>query len=167
MNPKPAYFSAYVMFAIGFGALILLISLLSASRVSISGSLRFSEELRIRGEILPGHVLYPFMAISERFELVTTARSQQCDKRLGLAKTRREQAVKLLEINEPHSALETIVKSQSYVANAEDYCRDVNHQGFIDEVQIQMQLFQQVKNRYGDEDRAIIDRLVTSHQALL
>lgn len=105
--------------ALIFGALVLLVSLVSASQaVSYEGLFATQKKLYFNESLLPDHVLYPLVAAADRVVLVASSHKQKIKLHLTYSQIRMDYARALLDKDEQEMAVAALTKSQKYLNQA-------------------------------------------------
>jgi hypothetical protein len=158
--------------ALTFATVVLAVSLMSAS---VSNSLRdptsSSRVIRFSSRIVPGHILYPLTVLRDKFTLSLMTTADQCLEMLDIAKERLSQAEQLIELKDTQTALETIIKGQRYIADAADQCQRHQltpqyRQSILLTIDLYQEQLREMKQYYLDNDRAVIDQLMSENEAL-
>lgn len=106
----------YPVLLLLFGGMVLLASLLAANRTSTGDTTRLmARKIYFSKTILPDHVFYPIVMVSDRMKLETSTYEEQLVLRVEYAERRYQYAEKLLEKDQPELALTTISKAQKYL----------------------------------------------------
>ncbi len=162
-----------VTFCLVFAFFVLGVSIMSASIASSSldDTPFSSRKLRFSAQIMPGNVLFPFVVIKDKASLLLMDTSQQCLQRLNLALERLDQAKRISELGDQRLALQTMIKGQRYLSEATTQCQQSNldqkyKDGIIKVVEQYQQQLTEIKPRYADTDRAILDQLMSENEAL-
>lgn len=156
-----------------FATTVLVISLVSASmsKVSLRTGPTSSRVIRFSNVIVPGHILYPFTVLRDKVVLSFMNTADQCKEMLDLAGERLVQTKQLLELKDTQTALETMVKGQQYIREAVFQCQENKltlqyRQDILKTIEQYHQQLQLMKPLYQDNDRAVVDQLLTENGAL-
>lgn len=158
--------------ALTFGMSIVGVSLLTAGSVeSIEGERMSERILYMNDEILPDHVLYPLVMVSDRVELELADEHEQLYIKIQYAEQRLGYAKQLVERGNTELALSTLTKAQKYLLAVGHSVLEHQLQGAIrtrtmDEIQFQAAEIRQLAPQFSDEQVAVIDALVAENAVL-
>lgn len=109
----------FILFAISFSVLVIIISLQSANQnLGVSNSKLMAGKFYVAKEILPDHSLYPLLMVVDRLRLELADPEKRVDLLVANANRRLFYSKKLLEKNNQALAFATLSKAIKYINQA-------------------------------------------------
>lgn len=164
----------FLLFAVGFACFVLFISLQSANK-SYTATDSFKEKkFYIHKEILPDHILYPWLMFYDRFRLELADQEEKNTLYVAYAKRRIFYAKRLLEKGETSLALTTYSKAikylnQALINNQKLLGRHNSLQSRYDQQEAFLAIessneaiesINQERDKFADSDLVILDNLI-------
>lgn len=159
--------------ALVFALMILGISLLSASRViSYEGTQASCKKFYLGQEILPDHLLYPFVAVMDRAVLSFSPQEEKIVLKVNYGLVRYGYAQDLLKKGNKALALSTLTKSQKYfnLASHQALNQEISLNTLaylIDHLQQNLEQSQNLSLEFTNSQRNIVDKINQQNEALL
>jgi len=163
------------LFAFGFGASILIISLIKTSAVkalSVAEVESSRKQLYFNREIQPDHILYPLKVAQEKIELLFLSPEERIEKKIELSQQRFDFAKNLLSEKEFELSLATFIKSQQYLFESAHYLAEIefthrDRQLFIDTLTTHNQELEQLVGSFPNCFENQIRDLLAQQQSVL
>lgn len=163
------------LFAFGFGASILAISLIKTSAVKALSEAEVEssrKQLYFNREMQPDHLLYPLKVAQEKLELLTLSPEERIEKKIEFSKQRFESAKNLLSEEEFELSLATFIKSQQYLFESADFLSEIDfshpdRQLFIDTLTQHHQELEQIVGTFPNCFENQLRELLAQQQGVL
>lgn len=158
--------------AVTFGMSVVGVSLLTAGSVKSADNERMSERtLYMDDTILPDHVLYPLVMVTDRVELEMADEHEQLYVKIQYAERRLGYAKQLLERGNTDLALSTLTKAQKYLLAVAQSVLEHQLQGEIrarvlEEIAFQATEVRALTPQFSNEQVSVIDALLAENEVL-
>lgn len=155
----------------GLGILAVSLSQTSQPAFSASDDLDASHRQVYFDQILPDHVAYPMLMALDRLRLESASDTDQVYLNVEYGQRRFEYTVELLDKDRPGLALTTLTKAMKYQMHAAQLTIDGDMPSSVRQfvsqaIAYQLKQVAAIKGRFSDQDRAIIDQLISEGQAV-
>lgn len=155
-----------------FGCGIMGVSLVNASEVFPSSTETDTKisRLDITQPILPGHPLYPFTVVSDKYAVLVATEEQKPERHLQLARERLEDSLQLIEMQQTELAAQTLVKGQKYLIHSVEE-KDVPNQSVkfqaIETFKEYQTTIETHKDEFSDPQKVLLDQIYAENETIL